>query len=73
MLKQNKYEERLKWFKDRVGKVVFRNDNGCPCEICKHVVENGLIITDELHADYLCSTQGDYAAEGILLNYRDEK
>lgn len=61
------------YFLDRIGKRIYRNDSGCTCRDCKNIVENGLIINDEQHADYLFQTQNEYMAESIDLNYRDEK
>lgn len=62
-----------KWFLDRIGKRIYRNADSCTCETCKDVVENGLIVHDAFHAQYLYDLQMDYAAEGTLLRYRDEK
>lgn len=45
--------DRSQWFKDRIGKTIYRNSNGCECEICKHVQAHGRVIDDEMHADYL--------------------
>lgn len=35
----------LQWFKDRVGKRVYRTEGTCPCEVCKKVAEVGLVKT----------------------------
>ncbi len=63
----------LKWFRSNIGKRVYRDDNKCSCGVCKDVLENGLIITNEQHADYLHMVQYDYYNEGIKLNYRKKK
>lgn len=63
----------LQWFKNRIGKIVYRDDDGCDCATCVNVVNNGLKIHDENQAQYVFDTQNDWAAEGIMLNYRDEK
>ena len=60
----------LKFFLSNIGNRVFRDDDGCDCLSCKHIVENGLVIQDEFHDNYLFNTQNDYHAEGIELNYR---
>lgn len=66
--------ERQKWFSERVGKRVFRNKTSCTCEMCNDVYENGLIIDDELHADYLCMCEGEYGLEERTpLKYFDTK
>ena len=69
----NPPNNRLQWFIDRIGKRVFRNNNGCACVGCKDVYEHGLVITDKFHADYLCDTEGDYNAGGDLLRYFDAR
>lgn len=43
----------LKWFKDRVGKTIYRDKITCPCLWCFQAFCNGLIITDKDHAQYL--------------------
>ncbi len=56
------------WFMERIGQKVYRDDNGCDCAVCKAVERNGLIIHDELHAQYLydCHTE-------MGINYYDNK
>ena len=49
----------LKWFKDRIGKRVFRTQSKCQCEVCKKVGEIGLIIDDDFHAQYLYDCQNE--------------
>jgi len=63
----------LKYFKNRIGKRIYRDDSGCPCHDCKRIVEEGLIIADEDHAEYLYDMQNEFANCGTLLNYRDFK
>lgn len=58
----------LNWFKERIGKRVYRTKSTCTCEICKNVFENGLIISDELHAHYLYDCQNE-----LRLVYEDKK
>lgn len=58
----------LKWFKNRIGKKAYRDDNGCTCPHCKEITKNGLIIADEYKASYLYAIQGD-----IGICYRDKK
>jgi hypothetical protein len=57
----------LLWFKERVGKKVFRNESSCKCIVCTFNFKNGLIISDELHAQYLFDIQNE-----LRLNYFDE-
>ena len=45
--------DREIWFSQRVGKTLWRSENGCKCNICKDTYANGLKIEDELHASYL--------------------
>lgn len=63
----------LQWFKKRIGKVIYRDADGCDCSECEKIIKNGLTIHDENHAQYVFDTQNDFGAEGIVLNYRDEK
>lgn len=60
--------QTLDWFLQRIGKRVFRNDNGCGCETCKDVSRNGIVIKSEIHAKYLQSVQGE-----MSLQYSDTK
>ncbi len=63
--------ERLQFFLSRIGKRVYRNDDGCDCNICKNVTENGLIVENELHANYLYDNECDYKRDGTPLRYFD--
>ncbi len=65
--------DRELWFRERIGKVVYRNETSCKCEICKDVFLNGLIINDQFHADYLYDCEAEYTAEGSILRYFDSK
>lgn len=70
-----KYQPKTKeWFIERVGKRVFRDSCGdrC-CDTCADIVENGMIVTDENHADYLSNVDVEFAIGGSYLNYRDVK
>lgn len=61
----------LKWFKNRIGKRIYRNRHKC-CKDCEEVAQNGLEVRDEMHANYLYETQNDFARDGIKLDYRDD-
>lgn len=65
--------ERLQWFIDRISKRVFRNPSNCTCDTCNRVVEEGLIINDAFHAEYLYDCEGEFTAEGTPLRYFDSK
>jgi hypothetical protein len=58
----------LQFFKDRIGKRIYRDDNGCECLECKNVVENGIIVQDKQKARYLYDVSCELGIE-----YRDEK
>jgi len=63
------------WFIDRIGKRIYRDMQGkkdC-CGTCGTVRNEGLIVHDEMHADYLWMTDHGFSTEGIFSNYRDEK
>lgn len=62
---------RKQWFLDRVGKTVYRNDNGCTCFACQRVLQNGILIDDKGQANYLCDIENVFNAEGIRLRYFD--
>jgi len=66
-----KTPKRKKWFINRIGKRVFRNATSCTCKICKDVSNNGLIICDRMHADYLYMCECEYTEEGHPLRYFD--
>lgn len=67
--------EREQWFIDRIGKRVFRESNGCKCETCKRITNDGLIIFDEQHASYLCDVEGMSREENSehIITYKDEQ
>lgn len=65
--------KNLKWFKQRIGKIIYRDSDGCDCPTCERIVENGLKIHDEQHTEYVFDIQNEWAQKGIILNYRDEK
>lgn len=57
----------LEWFIARIGKRVYRTKSSCPCRICALVGVRGLIISSEMHADYLFTIQNE-----TELTYFDE-
>lgn len=63
----------LEDFEGAIGKTIYRDSNGCPCPDCKYIEANGLVVRDELHAEYLSGIQEEYLFDGIKLNYRLEK
>jgi hypothetical protein len=64
-------DQRLNWFIERIGKRIFRNVTSCKCQTCKLVFENGLIIGNEIHANYLYDMECIYTHEGSPLKYFD--
>lgn len=67
---QNTKIKTEKWFLNRIGKRIFRDDRKC-CSTCERVYKDGVIVNDEQHARYIYQVQCDFANEGIFLNYRD--
>lgn len=65
-----KLKKRDLWFKSRIGKRVFRNDTYC-CSHCDEVYKNGIIIDNEMHAEYLRDTEAEFSADGFPLKYFD--
>ena len=61
------WKVRLQWFKERIGKRVYRDDVNCKCETCKSVGAHGLIIGDDTHAHYLFDCESEMGT-----TYRDE-
>jgi hypothetical protein len=61
------------WFKDRIGKRIYRDATTCKCHTCNDIVENGMIIHDEFHADYIAEWDALYKMDGVDLRYRDKK
>lgn len=47
------------WYQDRIGKRVYRTEASCQCDVCKKIGEVGLVIDDELHAQYLYDCQNE--------------
>ncbi len=43
----------LTWFKNRIGKRIYRDKTSCNCETCARVYKEGLIVNDLNHAEYL--------------------
>ena len=68
---QQKYEERAEWFKERIGKRVYRNKNGCSCKPCAKVYVNGLVIADSMHGSYMHDCEAEHTAEGDPMRYFD--
>lgn len=73
MIPKHVLSERELWFRSKVGKILFRNHNGCHCPICEDTVKNGVLVNDENHADYLYDTEVDYNIDGFPLRYFDTK
>ena len=62
-----------KWFEKKIGKRIYRDPDTCGCSTCEDVVENGLVVADKNHAEYLYMIQGEFKLDGIDLNYRDNQ
>lgn len=69
----NTHNMKLQDFINAIGKTVYRDSNGCSCPDCKVILEEGLIIKDKDHAEYLFEIQNEFFVDGINLNYRLEK
>lgn len=64
-------KERLQFFLDRIGQRLYRNDDGCGCDICRHILEKGILIHDEFQAQYCYDIECDLTAECTSLRYFD--
>lgn len=60
----------LKWFLNRLGKTVYRDDVSCPCPTCKKGTTDGIVIGDKQHAEYLHLIE---TSHDMGVNYRDKK
>lgn len=58
--------QQFEWFLERVGKRIYRSRVRCKCDTCVRVGNEGLIITDEMHANYLFDIQNE-----LGIKYRD--
>lgn len=61
------YNKQLAWFKERIGKRVYRGKVACECIMCRTIEKEGLIIDNEMHAIYLT----DMSVE-LNIEYRDK-
>ena len=68
MILKEQYEERKKWFADRIGQRLYRN-NYCTCDICKAIYEHGIVITDKDHSIYCHDHEILYTADGKPMRY----
>ncbi len=68
-----KITARERWFIDRVGKRVYRNQDTCDCPVCISVYKNGLTIADDYHALYLSEIEAISAIENEPVKYFDTK
>lgn len=55
------------WFRNRIGKRIYRDKNTCSCESCKKWFKEGTIVTDEDEARYLTMVQYE-----LDFNYSDK-
>jgi len=62
--------KRLNWFKSKIGQRLYRNKINIDC--CKHcdkVARNGLVVNDDMHANYLFDMEMEYNHCGHPLMY----
>lgn len=72
MDEDKKINDRLQWFYDRVGKVVYRN-NYCECPVCVDVYLTGILLKDKDHAAYCYDHELLYTADGSPMKYFDTR
>ena len=58
----------LDFFTTRIGKRIYRDKLSCKCDDCQEVKEDGLVIMDQQHAEYLHMVSND-----MMIEYRDNK
>ena len=61
------------WFVERIGKRIYRDSQRDCCPHCSKIAKEGLIVGNEMHAEYLADVDMDFGAEGIFSNYRDNQ
>jgi len=61
--------ERKQFFIDNIGNRLYRNNTGCDCNICKDVLENGIVPMSVLEATYLYDIESDFTADGHPTRY----
>jgi len=71
MNKMSTDKTKVQWFIDRISKRIYRNKTTCKCGVCAHVYTDGLVVDDELHANYLYDCVGISNHEGFPLQYFD--
>lgn len=49
----------LPWFTGRIGKKIYRDTVDCKCSGCTDGTENGILVHDKDHAEYLYNVQLD--------------
>lgn len=54
----NEPTERKKWFIKQVGKVLFSTKTACSCLACIMVYNNGRLVRNKEHAEYLFDWEG---------------
>jgi hypothetical protein len=64
---------REDWFLERIGKRVFRTQNGCTCESCLRTYHDGIIIMDKEHAHTMFVAESEYQYNGLRMIYFDSK
>lgn len=64
-------QKSKEWFLDRINKRIYRNSDTCNCDVCDEVYNNGLVISDENHADYVWTGYLISNDEGFPLDYFD--
>ena len=68
MTLETAYKKRKQWFINRIGKRIYRPPLRCDCQHCIDGHINGILISDETHADYLHSCENE-----LGIRYNDNK
>ena len=53
----------LQWFKNRIGKRIYRLTFTNCCESCSETYKKGVVISDVTHADYVYTCQNEMNLE----------
>ena len=70
---KSEYIQLESWFKNRIGKKVYRNKNTCFCKQCETNYQEGIVIDDTIHAEHLAEVCVISEVENNKVMYFDTK
>lgn len=61
--------ERKKWFYKQVGKILFSTKGLCLCDRCVIVYDEGRVVRNKAHADFLYDGEAKAVEVGLAITY----